>query len=73
MLAGIALHHPHTATVKTILGTGFCGGLTTWSTATWEAVRLSEEGSPRTGATFTLVNLGASLVAGSVGLLLLGR
>jgi CrcB protein len=73
VLAGLALHHSHTATIKAVVGTGFCGGLTTWSTAAWEAVRLTEEGSPRTAATFTLVNLGASLVAAGVGVFLLGR
>ena len=26
-----------------VVGTGFCGGLTTWSAASWETVRLLEE------------------------------
>ena len=71
LLAGVALHHASAATTKTIIGTGFCGGLTTWSAASWEAVRLVEEGSPRTAAVYTLVNLGASLAAGAVGLLVI--
>jgi CrcB protein len=71
LLAGIALHHASAATTKAIIGTGFCGGLTTWSAASWEAVRLVEEGSPRTAAAYTVVNLCASLAAGAVGLVVM--
>jgi CrcB protein len=68
LLAGIALHHAGVATTKAIIGTGFCGGLTTWSAASWETVRLAED-SGRTAVAFTLANLIASFAAGSVGLL----
>jgi CrcB protein len=71
LLAGIALHHASAATTKAIIGTGFCGGLTTWSAASWEAVRLVEEGSPRTAVAYTMVNLCASLAAGAVGLVVI--
>jgi CrcB protein len=73
VLAGIALHHAEVATTKTIIGTGFCGGLTTWSAASWETVRLAEERSGRTAVAFTLMNLIASFAAGSVGLLVLAH
>lgn len=69
LLAGIALHHAGVATTKAIIGTGFCGGLTTWSAASWETVRLAEDRSGRTAVAFTLANLIASFAAGSVGLL----
>ena len=68
VVAGVALHHAGAATTRAIVGTGFCGGLTTWSTASWETVRLAEEGSTKAAVTFTLVNLAASLTAGGVGL-----
>jgi len=68
-LAGYTLSHTGGGTAKTVVGTGFCGGLTTWSTASWETVRLAEEGAPRAAITFALTNLCASLAAGAVGIL----
>jgi fluoride exporter len=70
-LAGYALSHTGGRTAKTIVGTGFCGGLTTWSTASWETVRLTEEGATSTAITFTLVNLAASFAAAAIGIVLL--
>jgi CrcB protein len=46
--------------VLTLVGTGFCGALTTFSTFGFETVRLAEEGSLRAAA----LNIGASLVVG---------
>lgn len=42
VVTGIALHHASTD-IKLIWGTGFCGGYTTFSTASYETVRLIEE------------------------------
>lgn len=70
VLAGAALHHADTATAKTIIGTGFCGGLTTWSTASWETIRLVEEGAADTAVRFTITNMAASLAAAGLGLLI---
>ncbi len=68
LMAGAALRYAGTSTAKTIIGTGFCGGLTTWSAASWEAVRLADEDSTRAALTFTLTNLALSLGAGAIGL-----
>jgi CrcB protein len=73
LLAGFTLSHTGGTTAKTVVGTGFCGGLTTWSTASWETVRLAEEGATRTAAVFTLVNLFASFGAAVVGLIAFAR
>jgi CrcB protein len=44
-LTGLALYHAFPATPKIVLGTGFCGAYTTFSTFSFETVRLVEAGA----------------------------
>ena len=45
LITGLALHHGLSKSAKIVLGTGFCGAYTTFSTFTFETVRLIEEGA----------------------------
>jgi CrcB protein len=47
-LAGLSLYHAFPATPKVVLGTGFCGAYTTFSTFSFETIRLLEEGAVAT-------------------------
>jgi len=58
VLAGAVLFHGQSSTWQTVVGTGFCGGYTTFSTASFETVRLVEQGR----RTLALLNAVGSLV-----------
>ncbi|MGH9125211.1 MAG: fluoride efflux transporter CrcB [Acidimicrobiales bacterium] len=60
VITGAALYHAFPATPKVILGTGFCGAYTTFSTWTFETVRLWQEEAPGP----SVINAGLSLLAG---------
>jgi CrcB protein len=44
-LTGLALYHAFPTEPKIVLGSGFCGAYTTFSTFTFETVRLIEQGA----------------------------
>jgi len=58
VLAGVVLFDGQPSAWQTVLGTGFCGGYTTFSTASFETVRLVQQG--RRG--FALLNAVFSLL-----------
>lgn len=71
LLTGVlALGSPGSAdaTVKAVLGTGFCGGYTTFSTASVEAARLWAAEGRGTGIRYAAVTLVASVAAAALGL-----
>ena len=65
VLTGLGLYHAFPRVPKVILGTGFCGAYTTFSTFTYETVELLEEGALNEAARNTLGTLivGAGVAA----------
>ncbi|MEV4091184.1 fluoride efflux transporter CrcB [Streptosporangium saharense] len=60
LLAGAALSGAAGANVQLLVGTGFCGALTTYSTFSYETLQLAENGA----RFYALANVVASVVAG---------
>jgi CrcB protein len=72
MLTGWAMRHSGGGDVAAVLGTGFLGGYTTFSTASVEAVRLARGGRAGTALFHALLMVLLSLAAASLGLWLAG-
>jgi CrcB protein len=66
LLAGL----PASAPVTAFLGTGFCGALTTYSTFSYDTLRLAQTGSRFFATMNVVVSIVAGLGAASLGLLL---
>jgi fluoride exporter len=70
LLTGLALYHGFPDSPRVVLGTGFCGAYTTFSTHVFETVRLVEEGAVGEAARNTLGTLVAGTGATAIGLVL---
>lgn len=55
------------STVQTLIGTGFCGGLTTFSTFSVEAVELLQARRQLTALSYVVASCAAGLVAAAIG------
>ena len=54
LVTGLSIHHGLPKVPTTVIGVGFAGGYTTWSTYVWESLALAESGA--------LVEAGANLI-----------
>ena len=70
LLLGLVLGAGAPAGVGLAVGAGFCGGFTTFSTASLDAVRLARQGRVLTASAYAAGTLLLTLLAGAAGLLL---
>jgi CrcB protein len=68
LLAGLARHHGLSPTALTVLGTGLLGAYTTFSTFSYETVRLIEDGALLEATLNVTTSLAAGLAAAAAGL-----
>ena len=71
VVTGAALYHGLGPLPKAALGTGFCGAYTTFSTFSYETVRLIEDGSVLAAALNTVVSVVVGLAAAACGIALM--
>lgn len=72
LLTALVTHHGAPENLRAVLGTGFCGGFTTFSTASVETSRLWTAESASTAARYALTTVVAALLAAGLGLWLGG-
>jgi CrcB protein len=69
LLAGLSSQDAASAVLLALVGTGFCGAFTTFSTFTWETLALVEDGLPAraVGNVVVSIVLGVALAAAAFG------
>lgn len=72
VLTGLVAFHGAPGAVRTVAGTGFCGGYTTFSTASFETARLLQEQRRLPALLNAAGTLALTLLAGGAGLWLAG-
>jgi CrcB protein len=70
VLTGLVVFHAAPSTLTLVAGTGFCGGYTTFSTASFETVRLAQQGRVLHAAANATVTLLGALALAAAGMAL---
>lgn len=68
LLGGLVAHHGVPDAYRAVVGVGFCGGLTTFSTASFETVRLVRERLTVASVAVGFGGVLASMIAAAIGL-----
>jgi CrcB protein len=68
ILTGLSLYHGLGSHWLAVAGVGFCGGYTTWSTASWESIHLIRTGHRDAAALYTVASLIVCIGAAALGL-----
>lgn len=68
LLTGLAAHHGLSPDVVAVAGTGVCGGYTTFSTFSFETMRLLEDGAGVAGVANMVGSIALGLLAAAAGL-----
>jgi CrcB protein len=69
-LTGLALYHGLASTPKTVIGTGFIGAYTTFSTYAYETVDVAERSTARLAGAYAIGSIVAGVAAATLGLVL---
>lgn len=72
VVVGLVLAHGLDPDARTVVGTGFLGAYTTFSTYAYETVRRAEEGHPRVAVAYAIGSVAAATVAAALGLVVTG-
>ncbi|MEU8815519.1 fluoride efflux transporter CrcB [Actinoplanes sp. NPDC048796] len=67
LLLGFLLGLPVSPTLTALLGTGFCGALTTYSTFSWETLTLARSDRPQRALVYALTSVILGLSAALLG------
>ena len=68
LTVGLGLHHGLPKTPTVVVGVGFAGGYTTFSTWVWESLALAEAGEMARAVTNVVASLAAGLLVAAAGL-----
>jgi CrcB protein len=70
LIVAVAARHAVSETVRLIIGVGFCGGLTTFSTYSYESLDLLRRKKRGRASVYAVATVVAGLLAAAVGLTL---
>ncbi|HEY7948241.1 MAG TPA: CrcB family protein [Acidimicrobiales bacterium] len=68
VVTGLAWYHGLGGRAHAIVGAGFCGAFTTWSSVSWETVRLAEDGQGRLALLNVVGGVASALVFAALGI-----